>query len=235
MLTTPPASAASQLGDAEVLLGERHGDPVEVTVGLGGGDDERRAHRRRDPAQGELGHLPPGSPERQRIGELGPPGPLVGVEHVGVLDEHHRDPAGGGDQRLADLPAGDTGVDAAPRRPRRGRARSTSIGGPVSVPASAPARRVATIATRSTASWSAMYGEHAARRQIDPRQVVDEDDDRGRLGGVDEEVAAGDGDGERLDVALAALHRQRRADRRGARRGEVVDTIEHPGEELGEA
>ena len=39
-----------------------------------------------------------GRPDRQRIGQLGAPGPLVGVEQVGRLDEHERDPAAGGDE-----------------------------------------------------------------------------------------------------------------------------------------
>ena len=49
-------------------------------------------------------------PDRQRIGQLGPPGALVGVEHVGRLDEHERDAAAGGDQLAADVRRGHAGV-----------------------------------------------------------------------------------------------------------------------------
>ena len=60
-------------------------------------------------------------------------------------------------------------------------------------------------------------GQRPARRHVDPVEVVDEDDDRRLLGGVDQEVTGGEGDGERFDRLLRAL--QRRARRARPRRG----------------
>ena len=62
------------------------------------------------------------------------------------------------------------------------------------------------------------------------------DHDRGVLGGVDEEVAGGQGDGERLDGLVDALDRQggpRRADARAG--GEPVDAVEQAVEQPGQA
>ena len=55
------------------------------------------------------------------------------------------------------------------------------------------------------------------------------------LGGLDEEVPGGQGDGERLDRLRRALHRQRRADRGRACRRQLVEAAEHAVEQGAEA
>ena len=140
-MTTPPASAARSSRQAELLFGEGRGDPVEVAVGLGGGDDERRPHVRGDAAQGQLGDLSAGPSERQGVGQLGPPRPLVVVEEVGALDEDHRDPAGGSDQPPPDVGARHAGVDEELVGHVVRQSAVTSISGPVSVPTSLSVRR----------------------------------------------------------------------------------------------
>ena len=76
--------------------------------------------------------------------------------------------------------------------------------------------------------------QRAPGGQVDPGEVVDEDDDRGALGGVDEQVTGGEGDGERLDGLVRRFDRQGAEDRRPPSRGEALDpvqgAVEHPGQ-----
>ena len=65
-------------------------------------------------------------------------------------------------------------------------------------------------------------------------QVVDEHDHRGVLGRVDEEVAGGQGDGERLDRLVHALQGERGPDGRRPRRRQLVDAVEQAVEQAGQ-
>ena len=98
----PAASAASSSATPRPRSRERLDDPHEVAVGLGGGDEERRPHVGVEPFEQEVDDALAGAADRQRVGQLGATGALVGVEQVGGLDEHERDPAAGGDELAAD-------------------------------------------------------------------------------------------------------------------------------------
>ena len=87
-----------QVGHAEPTVAERLGDPHEVAVGLGGGDEQRRPHGRVESLEEQVDDALAGAPDRQRVGQLCPTGALVGVEEVGGLDEHERQATAGGHQ-----------------------------------------------------------------------------------------------------------------------------------------
>ena len=81
-----------------------------------------------------------------------------------------------------------------------------------------------------------MYDRVRLRRQVDPREVVDEDDDRGALGGVHQQVTRGEGDGEGLDGLVGRLDGEGGEDRRPSRRRQSLDAVQRPAvEQPGEA
>ena len=230
----PAASAASRSDTPEPALVQRLDDPDQVTVGFGGGDEQRGAHVGLEPLEEEVDDALPGPPDRQRVGELGATGTLVGVEQVGRLDEHERDPAAGRDELAADGGAGDPGVEQDLVGDVLGHGvdaqRRAGVG--VRVGTDPPGRHDRQPLELQPAGD---VRQRAPGRQVDPRQVVDEDDDRGALGGVDQQVTRGEGDGERLDRLVGRLDGEGGEDRRPPGRRQPLDAVqrvavEQPGE-----
>ena len=222
-----------QLGHTEAALGERLDDPCQVAIGLGGGDEERRPHVGVQPFEEEVDDALTGAADRQRVGQLRPTGALVGVEEVGGLDEDEGQPAGGGDELAADRRAADPGVaqDLAGDLVGHGVDAQRRAGVGVGVgpePSGGHDRQAFELQPAGDVRQGAPGG------QVDPWQVVDDDHEWGALGGVDEQVTGGEGDGERFDGLVRRFDRQGAEDRRPPSRGEVLDPVQGAVEDPGQ-
>ena len=222
-----------QLGEAESLHGEGAPDSSEIAVRLRRGDEEGGQHGLGKPGEHEVDDPLAGRPDRQRIGQLGAPGALIGVDQVRRLDEHQGDPAAGGDELAADLGAVDPGIDedAVGDVVVDGVEDVGRPGVGLRVGARPPGRHDRHPLELQPAGD---VGEGPSRRSVDPGQVVDDHDDRSPLRRLHEQVTGGEGDGERFGRLVAGLDGERRPHGRRPRRGEVGEPPEQPVEQRGQ-
>ena len=167
-------------------------------------------------------------PDRQRVGQLGRARP-AGRRRAGWPPRPA--PTGCPRRRRSARGARSPALTPASRRIASATSSATtsrSMTGPVSVWLSAPARRVDTMTSRSNCRRRGDVRQRPPCRHVDPLEVVDDDDDRGGLGGVDEQVARGEGDGERLDGLVGALDGERRPHRRRSRRCQTLEPSRTP-------
>ena len=207
-----------QLLHAEPERARRAQHPLEVTVGLGGRDDQCVPDRRRQAAEHEVDDPLAGRTDRQRIGEVDTAGALIGVEQIGRLDEHERDPPAGGDQLAANrrrlyAGVGEYRVGHLVRHCVQ-HVRRPGVG---AVVGARSARRHGSRCDRT--GGGARCREGAPAGGIDPRKVVHDDHDGCPLGGLHEEVPGREGDGEGFDRLFGALDGERRSQHAAARAG----------------
>ena len=223
-----------QLGHAEAALLQGGEDAHEVAVGLRGRHEQGVEHRLVEALEQEVDDALARRPDRQRIGQLGAPGALVGVEQVGRLDEHQRDAPTCRDELAAHVHGADAGVTQYRVGHVVGDHVEVDDGAGVGVRVAArPPRRHDDESFELQSSRDVR--QRPPCRQVDPLEVVDDDDDRGGLGGVDQQVARGEGDGERLDGLVGALDGERRPHRRRSRRCQAFEAVEDAVEQLGQA
>ena len=213
--------------------GERRAHAGGVAVRVGGDHDERITRRRVEAGEDELGGAAAVGADGQWVGQARSPAALVVVEQVGGLDEHERVAV----RRVAQ-PAAHVGV-------RHAGVGEQLVGGVVGQCADlddgAEVRTRVGVAAAGSDHREVFehdvlrdVRQHEARRLVDPRDVVDDEQDRSVLAGLGEQVARGDGDGERLDRPPLVRHGQRTADGSGPSRWEGAHAIEEPVEEPGE-
>jgi TDG/mug DNA glycosylase family protein len=213
--------------------GQCAADAGHVAVGVGGDDHEGGARRRIEPVERQLGGPAPVVADRQRIGQRRPPGALRLVEQVGGLDEHQRVAATRRAEAVADVAAGDAGVDEQLVGQLVGEAADLDHRPEIR-------RRLAVGSARGDhrdvleLDLLGDVREDHARGEVDPRHVVDDEEDRRLLVGVRQQVARRHRHRERLHRAADVGEREGAPDRRGAGRGELVDPPEEPVEEPGQ-